>query len=100
MKPLELTTFHLWESQLDGTVYADIPGERFPERVEWRVLAKRLSDAELAAEYWRLRLKVCSRGNRDVKGVGHPCVEWRAAHDECDTLHRFATNPHYDEADS
>lgn len=61
---------------------------------------KRLEDAELAAEYWRLRLKVCSRGNRDVKRVGHPCVEWRAAHDECDTLRRFATHPHYDEAES
>ena len=68
--------------------------------LEWRLTQhKRLTDAELAAEMWRSRLKVCSRGNRDVKRVGHPCVEWRAAHDEYDTLHRFATLPHYDEAD-
>ena len=86
-KPLELAVYDL---------------EAFPHLVakaRATTRRKRLSDAELAAEMWRARLKVCSRGNRDVKRVGHPCVEWRAAHDEYDTLHRFATYPHYDEAD-
>jgi hypothetical protein len=59
---------------------------------------KRLTDAELAAEYWRLRLKVCASGNRDMKAKGHFCIEWQAAHDELDTMQRFLELPHYDES--
>lgn len=61
---------------------------------------KRLTDAELAAEYWRLRLKVCASGNRDMKAKGHVCTEWQAAHDELDTMQRFLELPHYDEPQS
>lgn len=58
---------------------------------------KRFTDAELAAEYWRLRLKVCASGNRDMKAKGHVCTEWQAAHDELATMQRFMELPHYDE---
>jgi len=57
---------------------------------------KRFTGPELAAEYWRLRLKVCASGNRDMKAKGHVCAEWQAAHDELDTMQRFATLPHFD----
>jgi hypothetical protein len=58
---------------------------------------KRFSDSELAAEYWRLRLKVCVSGNSDMKTKGHVCVHWQAAHDELDIMQRFMELPHYDD---
>lgn len=58
---------------------------------------KRFTDAELAAEYWRLRLKVCAAGNADMKAKGHVCIEWQAAHDELDIMQRFMELPHFDE---
>jgi hypothetical protein len=58
---------------------------------------KRLTDEQLAAEYWRLRLKVCASGNKDMRVEGHVCREWREAHDELDVMQRFMELPHYDD---
>ena len=95
-KPLELTVYSMWDNGF-GELYADKDDPQRPTSVDFEVYRKRLTDIELAAEYWRLRLKVCASGNRDMKAVGHVCAEWQAAHDELDTMQRFMELPHYDE---
>ncbi|MGC0237298.1 hypothetical protein [Arthrobacter sp. SD76] len=94
-KPLELKVYEHFEH--NEICYANLDGIG-EVNVDYWIQCKRLSDAELAAEYWRLRLKVCSSGNRDMKAVGHVCVNWQAAHDELDIMQRFMELPHYDEA--
>lgn len=68
-----------------------------PSTADYYRRKKRFTDAELAAEYWRLRLKVSATGNSDMKTQGHLCKNWRDAHYELDIMTRFLTNPHYDE---
>lgn len=112
MKPLELTVYprhpQFGHYAVPLRVWSRIPDDDpddfyevtvSPDDLQQRIESKRFTDAELAAEYWRLRLKVCASGNRDMKNVGHVCVEWQAAHDELDTMQRFMDLPHYDEGD-
>lgn len=95
MKPLELTVYL---SDEDGDYQHPVTREWVSwMEVEDQAEAKRFTDPELAAEYWRLRLKVCASGNRDMKAKGHVCMEWQAAHDELDIMQRFMELPHYDE---
>lgn len=79
MKPLELTIYPKLERPRRG---ADIMAYRSQFIDEQLVIqAKRFTDAELAAEYFR------QAGSRfETKSSG-----WLI------TLHRFATLPHYDE---
>ncbi len=56
---------------------------------------KTLTQAELAAEYWKSRLQVASAGNRDMAEHGHLCEHWEEKHRQLDILSRFATNPDY-----
>lgn len=96
MKALELKVFPIRHDEDRDIHYAEID-DLGTVNVEYWIACKRLTDAELAAEYWRLRLKVCASGNRDMKAKGHVCTEWQAAHDELDIMQRFMELPHYDE---
>ena len=59
---------------------------------------KRFSDAELAAEYWSQSLAGCIHPVDSFRG--YTGVEVRGPSSaRIDTLRRFATLPHYDEAD-
>ena len=99
VKPLELTVYPVWDDGF-GRLYADKDDRLHPADVDFEVYRKRLTNTELAAEYWRLRLKVCASGNRDMKAKGHVCTEWQTAHNELDTMQRFMELPHYDEDES
>jgi hypothetical protein len=100
VKPLELTVYPLRDKVGRLAERGYIVNKR-PVTAwyvdNYQIFEKRLTDVELAAEYWRLRLKVCASGNRDMKAKGHVCTEWQAAHDELDTMQRFMDLPHYDE---
>ncbi|MGN6653828.1 MAG: hypothetical protein ACTHJ9_00635 [Rhodanobacter sp.] len=101
MKALELQTFHLWDSG-DGTFYADIPGAEWPERVGYALTRKRLTDTEVAAEYWRAELDwaLITEGYRWL-GI---CEGWSAdeasAKGRDQALRRFATMPHAFDAEA
>lgn len=93
-KPLELVVYPPLEC------VGDRPKDRlkheFAKGAEWkRGQAKRLTDVELAAEYWSQQMEV-------VRAVDR-AYPWGCS-DEVDietaricTLERFATLPHYDE---
>lgn len=90
-RPLELKTFRIWDCG-DGTIYADIPGEEWPERVGVVILRKRLTDPELAAEYWQACAVLSTVLNLNEEYDLHDQAAMYAT-----TLERFATHPHYDE---
>ena len=80
---------------LELTIYPKQPSRPGPGKgwADWRrdqdrecrmAHDKRFSDAELAAEYWQANTKCAT-------SFPLPETEW--AHAE--TLHRFATHPHY-----
>ena len=103
-RPLELKTFRIWDCG-DGTIYADIPGAEWPERVGVAILRKRLTDAELAAESYRAAAWIGAQGRAHATDEGRNIVFDAAfvfgpvTRDEHEWLvvHRFATLPHYDE---
>lgn len=81
MKPLELTVYDL---------------EAFPHltaKARTATRRKRLTDAELAAEYWAA-CAVVERAIHGGSGFVIPLARER------NTMERFATHPHYDEAQS
>jgi len=110
-KPLELHVYPHWED-IGGRCYSGREGLDFPINVDYWILCKRLNEDELAAEYWGNRATV----DRALITLHDSGLPWR---NECseimstaletpaakraiewtDTLLRFATLPHYDEAD-
>ena len=102
MKPLELTIYPIWDAG-DGTLYADHPARQWPTNVGYEVYRKRLTDAELAAEFEAARCDYLLS-----QASGHfwaPLGEtWPSDHKSAGrrttTLLRFATLPHYDEDQS
>lgn len=90
---------------LELTVYPKLVPPRFHygsdnyvrqwKREQAIIHAKRFTDAELAADYWGLRAMVDEaqllHGTLNPEGV--------RVRGQVDTLLRFATLPHYDEAD-
>lgn len=89
MKALELKVFPIWDAG-DGTLYADHPDRQWPTNVGYEVYRKRLTDAELAAEYWRARWTGLMHESRGA------CLtdEHRA---KIATVERFMELSHYDE---
>ncbi|QDG65816.1 hypothetical protein NIBR502772_05945 [Pseudarthrobacter sp. NIBRBAC000502772] len=86
---------------LELTIYPPIHRPRYgygidPYREQWKrerniIEAKRLTDAELAAEYWR--------STWDAQSCYHDGSDEdiTATRKEYEALERFATLPHYDE---
>lgn len=100
-KPFELTVFPSeQECSCCGPIFTMPDGEVVRAyQADNMARQKRLTDAELAAEYWRSREDfVCI-----VEGIRWEsmCDEWRlgegSAIDRKFTLESFATLPHYDE---
>lgn len=87
MKALELTVYPVLERPSRG---ADIMAYRSQFIDESLLIqAKRFTDAELAAEVWRQEAQVTT-----VEAMGGTPVRNLAV---LNTIHRFATLPHYDE---
>jgi hypothetical protein len=94
-KPLELTVYPIWENGF-GDFYADKEDPLRPTRVDFEVFRKRLTETDLAAEYWQQVLigslhptdSFHGHSGMKVRGVSSARIR---------TLHRFATLPHYDE---
>lgn len=94
--PLVLTVYkrcpdHADRGGCDYWVPADMhgPDVGYGEWVRWEE-DKRLTDAELAAEYWAA-CAVVERAIRGGSGFVIPLARER------NTMERFATHPHYDE---
>ena len=49
---MNVTIWPIWENGLDGTPYADKNDRQWPVNVAYEMYHKRLTDTELAAEYW------------------------------------------------
>lgn len=77
------------------------PGGGDPSVLRWLDPAKRLTDAELAAEYQFSRLDSRVRMARVENYSGDKVLfdHYERGLDQEATLERFATHPHYDEAD-
>lgn len=92
-KPLELTVYPPLERPKRG---ADIMAYRSQFIDEQLVIqAKRFTDAELAAEYWEHRY-----GNEVASGWASDYAIIKQSRERLETIGRFATLPHYDEAQS
>jgi hypothetical protein len=83
-KPLELTVYEIDRSEPSMVVVDGFWAYRPYDP------AKRLTDAELAAEVWKQEASVTT-----VEAMGGTPIRTLAA---LNTIHRFATRPHYDEA--
>ena len=84
-KPLELTVY---ETDEETGLYVDPRGYTYAhEDVEQFGEWKRLTEAELAAEYWR--------SERDLTIHGYDAMAYFYLTRECATLDRFASSPHY-----
>lgn len=100
MKPLELTVYPKLERPLYGH---QIEGYRQQVKAEIELReAKRFTDAELAAEYYRMD-GLC-RKEQWIEAVRDDYCEAERRgqammYDRLNTLYRFATLPHYDEVD-
>lgn len=90
MKALDLHTFPIWDAG-DGTLYADRDDRRYPTNVGYEVYRKRLTDAELAAEFHNM--------DSDCQIAWIDGEHTDAMQERFVTLERFATLPHYDEVD-
>ena len=89
MRALELTVYPPlvhpgWEDMAAMRAYVD---QRHHERTMRE--AKRLTDAELAAEYWKRQF---------LYAVANGVHETARAYAHMQVIHRFATLPHHDEA--
>ena len=85
-KPLDLTVHDL---------------EAFPHLVakaRATTRRKRLTDAELAAEYWFMDAVMADQMARATSGYVAP-RDVLSARADFEVIKRFATHPHYDEAD-
>jgi hypothetical protein len=91
-KPLDLKVYPIWDSGF-GDLYADKDDPQHPTRVDFEVYRKRLTDHELAAEYW-MQYADLHYFTKDGK------PQTRGKHERRSTMGRFATLPHYDEEES
>lgn len=94
MKPLELVIYPVVEEIQDGPgivtkVYDHERGFIYDWRADRLAKSKRLTTSELAAESWRM-MSDWQMAHIDQE----PTEKYRA---RCETLHRFATLPSYDE---
>lgn len=104
MKPLELIIYPTWTG-LDGTIYCSaFQYKGRPRPVDLDRLPKRLTDPELAAEYHAIQLSIERKDTHYEQNMsGGMKVRARlrnAVFEETRRriiLHRFATEPHYDE---
>lgn len=98
-RPLELVAYRpcgcdpSCEFYLNADWEGPDPGGGDPSILRWLNPAKRLTDAELAAEYWK--------ASERVRSCAHPALKVQRANAlaKLQTLHRFAIHPHYDEVD-
>jgi hypothetical protein len=92
-KPMELTVYPPLEypHKADPITMGRYIRQRNGELIMRNI--KRLTDAELAAEYWAPNW--ITMPNADWDNDYEACVE--RMKDRSSTLHRFATLPHYDE---
>lgn len=100
MKPLELTVYPPIKYPTTG---AEIEQWRFERQVEIQLRKdKRLTDAELAAEVWSA-VEARTRHAGNILGGQHDNPYAQAAFNRAiqrvQVMYRFATLPHYDEAD-
>ena len=97
-KALELTVYPHWENGLDGTCYSDREGLDFPINVDYWILCKRLTDAELAAE-WHYQDNRCGQvvEGYSIAHDGSPMASEDEEIERLAAVHRFATQPNYDE---
>lgn len=112
-RPLELTihppvpTFPP-EMPAGGSPFTQAVGS-FKASIEWQVerikeaalsQSKRLTDVELAAEFWHAaQVATYARGRIDWGLPGYGAIDPDRAEDIEHLLSRFAELPHYDEAD-
>jgi hypothetical protein len=96
-RPLTLTVYPTWDDGF-GNLYADKDNRQYPTRVDFEVLRKRLTDAELAAEYWAARSSAANRRHAvDMGATNFPGMSADEAEDLEKVMHRFATHPHHDQ---
>lgn len=94
--PLELTIYPHWDDGF-GNVYADKDDPLHPVRVDFEVYRKRLTDAELAAEYHANESAAWLMAGRNP---GHYDVDQAYKLEDREvTLRRFAKHPHHDQED-
>jgi hypothetical protein len=91
-KPLELTIYPMTCNHLGEVKYQAAHDGLHLEQVHELIESKRLTDVELAAEFWKQEAQVTT-----VEAMGGTPIRNLAA---LKTIHRFATHPHYDEAES
>jgi hypothetical protein len=84
-KPLELTIYPKWNGYYRGA--DELPIANTLAADSWSS-AKRLTEPELAAEYWYAIGRYATQS-----GIAS-AARWL---EEARTMHRFATLPHYDE---
>jgi hypothetical protein len=89
-EPLEVMYERCQDPECDSPTphYAGDEGWELWKASDW-AYEKHLTDAELAAEYWR-SWNLFKTGNNSAHR------DW-AEYDRSQILHRFATTPHYDE---
>lgn len=89
-KPLELKTYRRVAPGEDGFW-------EYRQRVI-KAKQKRLTDPELAAEYFRAEyFRYRAEWQQLSSGMNFPDEAWTTQLDQLNTLYRFATHPHYDE---
>lgn len=87
MKPLELVIYpHVIDCGVD-CIEDDEGTLRIGRELDDFAGSKRLTEAELSAEYW------AAHGDANALMIGNPRLRFSRRH----TLRRFATLPHYDE---
>jgi hypothetical protein len=91
-KPLELAIYPHWEH--NEICYANVEGLDSPISVDYWIACKRLTDAELAAEFWKAKERCMFVSAFSGMSISPDSPSAR----EAITLHRFATLPSYDEA--
>lgn len=103
MKPLELTVYRTLEDF--GVVFGyDTPEVHATSEADAMAAAKRFTDTELAAEYWRARQRwtnglytnlYATEVDGDARAYTFRQITRMTV--EAQTMERFATLPHYDE---
>jgi hypothetical protein len=96
-KPLELNVYPIWG---DESLYADLPGHHWPTNVGYEVYRKRLTEAELAAE-WHKQDNHCGQvlEGYGIAYNGEPLDTEEVEIERLHIVYRFATLPHHDEVD-
>jgi hypothetical protein len=104
MKALELNVYPKTTHSASLTLYAVGRDTHYTlAGADKMAREKRLTDAELAAEFWQ----ACDERTRDAGNIlggqhNNPYAQkaFQTSIDRAKILHRFATIPHYDEAKS